>query len=403
MARTFIFSYARADHDQVPDLADFYNDVRKAVRRRIGGEAPVGFFDLEDVDGGEQWRLTLSEALQTLPVMVTLFSASYFQGGYAETEFKAFLMRSNGQGTGILPVLWSPPANPLPQVANELQYHMPKDWKANPEVRAAYEKRGLSYIKRIGKHKDDYIDYCESLAERIIDLSAAPPPPLTAPPDLEALKKEALARIGPEIPRPPGAAGGGPRSVTFIYVAAKRTEIAAIGAGTLLDRYGTDQWQWMPYPPPEPGNSLGEVAVDVAHQKKLFPAVKPADDNVIAHLTEAQRSNSLVVLLIDPRSLKLASYRGYMDKFDKGWQHLNAAAIVVWDSDRPSDDLTRAAHDALAVSYAMKSRSGYFRDGVKSSELLRTEIADTLALLQSAMLKDGVVKRDLPGSPLTTL
>src|SRR5215475_11799851 len=89
----YFLSYARSDLD-----LDKYNCIRRFCKdleeevRRLKGPVPgkICFFDGEDIEPGNKWPDTLSEALCTSRVFVPIYSPTYFTKDYCGREWKLF-------------------------------------------------------------------------------------------------------------------------------------------------------------------------------------------------------------------------------------------------------------------------------------------------------------------------
>src|SRR5262245_44420532 len=88
----FFFSYAHNDVEFDDRALQFYTNVNQRVRI-IAGLKDDGFFDKSRLKAGDDWSVDLVAALGAAPVMVCLYSPSYFASEVCGQELQIFLER----------------------------------------------------------------------------------------------------------------------------------------------------------------------------------------------------------------------------------------------------------------------------------------------------------------------
>lgn len=87
----FFLSYARNDANGYAYLKQFFEDLAREIRRMVPLDAntkytEIGFIDQSDIETGDQWPQTLTEALQTSKTLVCLYSRGYFNSEFCGRE-----------------------------------------------------------------------------------------------------------------------------------------------------------------------------------------------------------------------------------------------------------------------------------------------------------------------------
>src|SRR5262249_2243542 len=156
------------------------------------------------------------------------------------------------------------------------------------------------------KYSDAYTEFVERFARLVLTTAQQPPEPAEIE-DLESLPNAfhdapaTAPRQRPATDRRPG----GPSQVTFI-VAAKDRETMK-GMRKCVDAYGVAARDWKPYQP----TCLVPVALRaqaVAIELGLFAFVDPVDDSLLQKIEDASLKRELVVLIVDPWTVKIPSY-----------------------------------------------------------------------------------------------
>jgi TIR domain len=227
------FSYARADEEGQPLVAEFFKEIASEVRGLLGAAVPdheLAFFDQRDIKLGEQWEHEIASALQTARVLVCLFSPTYFTRFYCGKEMSVFQARREAHQRKhpdakvlppvIIPVTWYPCATRMPRrVADmKLQLH-------EASYPRTYKDEGLNFLKSLTKYKDEYVELRRKLARRIIEAIDTQLEPLDSVPEIDLVDNLFEAA--------PPAQQEGPGAVRFVYVAALNSA-SSLSATVLL-------------------------------------------------------------------------------------------------------------------------------------------------------------------------
>lgn len=395
----FFLSYARRNDRSRALPAD--DDKSKKLIRRLyedlaaeiinGGVTQatklddVGFFDQTGIEPGDKWDDTVAAALRTTRVMLCLFTRSYFNSRVCGQEFEVFRRRvrryaeaNNGQHAPlIIPVLWHRVDRlpVLPRAVVDLQY-------TYDDFNDVYSREGLEYVMRLEKHKDDYQQFLMKMAELIIDVAGQHPletlpeiPPLTQVPNaFEARPAGQVTAQGPQV-----VPENGPSYVHFAYVVGDRQQLANAGAN--LDRYGVDGRSWKPYIP-DVDRPVGLITQRVATDVDLQHEVLPITDTLVEQLKKADETNTIVVLIVDPWTLKVKTYSDRMKEYD-GRNLVSCGVLVVWSG---NEQELGAAEQELRTTVnwtfanTLINNNMYIRPRVASEAELRNEV--TAAIIE---------------------
>ena len=187
----------------------------------------------------------------------------------------------------------------------------------------------------LAENNKPYRKFVAALAERIIAASNDYPLP-----DLEGLEElgnipsafeaQPAAAVAPG----PGPVPSGPRTVRFIFLAARQDELRQVRQE--LTNYGeVDGREWRPYLP-RVDDDIGQLTYAAifdynrASPDKLFPELIPTTTATVEAILDAERNHNVVVVVVDAWTLKLDTYRDFIDKFD-GRFFFNCGALVPWN------------------------------------------------------------------------
>ena len=192
----FFLSYARADASGVADsrpanprpdrkngrdpdhyVAEFFQDLSENVGQliplRVGVTA--GFMD-QEMSGGMKWSGALIHALGTCQILVALLSVRYLKSEWCGKEWHAFTLRQIGPRKGrsfnpqqgnIIPVIWAPLADELPEQVSQLVFS-PKR-RPDPAALSQYRENGVFGLLRMNQ-RDSYDVFTWQLAMHIADV-----------------------------------------------------------------------------------------------------------------------------------------------------------------------------------------------------------------------------------------
>lgn len=402
----FFLSYFHRDAKENVWFKQFYEDLTRdvAVEATLPADAPdttIRFLDRESIQTGDRWDNTLIEALQTSRVFVPVYSKGYFKSEFCGKEYRLFLDRvreyeknkglAEGDAPLVIPVLWGRPSaikKCIPKAIEDISWIQFEDAALGP----LYSNFGLEYLIRMGTSKDSkeytaYQQFLLGIRERIVERANDHPtvPRASKVPALEqicsAFISDTPTGVGVVPAEAAGAAGAaadvpaaaGPEVAWFVYVAGSPTQFTKANIQRTLNCYGTTGgFEWQPYLPST--RKIGIIANNVASEKEVYSQQLAVSDKFIEQLREAEKTNTIVVLIIDPWSLQL--YEGQLSAYDENMLS-NCGAIVLWnDSDEETKQTRATLHGQLKKTFSrnMISRDVFFRESSNETEL-RTALA----------------------------
>lgn len=411
----FFMSYAGRDAVISPDNNDagdpyleiFFKDLAKEVAAKAGldkGLEPpdIGFLAPASIPTGGYWDPALIEALQTSRTFICVYSPSYFNSLSCGKEFQFFLDRLNAHaGPGavppplILPLLWEHP-DTLPKVRppalDAIQF---KD----DDLGAAYAKNGLSYLIR-RSDKDEYDKFVQRFALHLTGVAEQHKdvPELASPPSFEDAKAAFPVSLEEKQKQQASQASPGdvgPRVARFIFVAGQRSEYACVRQK--VDCYDPkDAREWKPYIPAT-DEPVGLTAQRAALDEKLHYEPAHAGPNLLRQLDEAERANIIVILIVDPWSVQVETYRRLMSDYDRRL-FVNCGVLIPWNE---QDDETRSGavklRDALAEVFSrnLTINNPYIHETIPSSAELQKKLTAAIHEVRKRIMQRSHVPRKI--------
>jgi FxsC-like protein len=391
------FSYAREDRTRRLDR--FVDGLRKKLGlcKRLAPDEAV-FFDGESIDAGAPWKQTLSTALRTSRVFLSVCTPNYINSDYCGKEFQVFLERywayerqaaREKPPNLIIPVLWGPPQGSVRDVIKQFQYTKNK-------FPAVYAQEGLAYMMELKAHADDYKKFITRLAETIVAASDAHPMP-----DLAQLRPlENVKSAFHDAAQSESEEGD---RAWFVFVAAKPDELSAMR--TSVDRYrkggGRD---WRPFHP-DVKEPVGLLAQQAASQYNRYFTELPIDGRLFDALDQAERTREPVLVLVDPWTLRVANYGSEMRRLDQNIRD-TCAILVSWNVPDPDTDAERDALTSLLAqtfNYRIKGgRPFHYWGEVGSAAELRARLLDVLAHYTNKEAETTQAKKKIPQEAVVT-
>ena len=400
MGTRFFLSYARQDWKDDEFLRSFFDLLVTEVRAQAAIDAAeVAYRDDANLDMGEQWKAGLPAALAETACLVCILTPTYFTRPYCGRELEFFrqrIARFNPGAPLILPILWIPPSiatPPYPAVVTDLQYG-----KNFPPV---YGEKGLKAIVRNmgGRYRDQWEDIRDGLVKAIVEHPAKHPlPAWTDHPALETMPD--IFAHDPDHPEPAPPSQGGPGKVRFALCAGSAAELSGVN-GAYLDRYGNSNADWKPFHPPSSRRIrplLQAIAAEV-NLESDFVDVSPDNPESLTDLVyQAQKSNTLVLVMVDPWTCRIESYHVLLKEFD-GQNYVNAGTMVPWkDQTREKAEDAQVLMTALEATFPSKVRDARsFRLAVPE-ERFQTELREVLMEVQKEVMRRAEVYNKAEGA-----
>lgn len=409
MAFQFFLSYARLDARgrDGKRMEELYEDLCEEVRKYIGvGEArEMGFRDV-DMGEGQLWSEKIRDALQEANVLVALVSPTYVRRPYCGKEWYVFEERRKlycqAQGKKdsppVIVPLWllQQPIPAMPPCVGRITFD-------SSFLPAAYSKQGLLYVLRrkdTPKGKTAYFDLIERLGQRIYEI--ARDHALPALPTLQSYKdapnafEEATGGQPAVAPARPGSTvRGGPSEARFIYVAARPEELDPVLSDTssYVPAGGED---WKPF-----SDEIVDFCVNRGAMKANFKHNRRpnAHQNLIAELSDALDNNAVAIVVVDPCTAILPSYREALKSYQLH-NFPNCAFIIVWGQSisalrGPRKEVEDALQSTFFLQYNGLGHKKLFKDGIADAEALESEVADTLSFLKALLISYARASRPM--------
>jgi len=415
----FFLSYARRDAkgsngSENPWFQQFSAELARDVGSALGipaavAEKDIEFYDRDGIPAGADWDATLATALQSSKVFVCLYSPSYFNSEYCGKEFQVFDSRVQAyQATLaagaesprlIIPVLWESPdflPNPLPEAVNGIQY-------ADKSLGLEYAQSGLLQMMRM-QQWPLYYQFLKNLVAKIRSEALAH----SLPKDnnlasLKTIKSAFHLQTPPKEGQPPQ--GKGIKIAWLVYAVGKQADYSNVRQ--THHYYGDNGNEWQPYLP-EADDLIGYLASTVATTKGLAPENVYIDNNFIARLQEAEAKNTVVVIIVDPWSLKLQPFQQSLRAYD-GTRLTNCGVVVLWNKqDKETLDQWPTLKAQLQNTFwrNLVFKEVLFQDEVCSVEELRAKLGAAIDEVKRRIYQGGRLQRgqaDMTGEPFPKL
>jgi FxsC-like protein len=387
MASWVFFSYAREDKDEF--LVKFYADLLKEISLvKTMAEDAIGFLDEGDIRIGDDWAGKLTEELRTCKVFLSICTPKYFEPKhkYCGKEFQICLDRqasSKKTSTAMVSVIWGEPAGSVHPRMKKFQY-------MHKSLPASYAEYGLRYIMKLGVFKDDYEQFITSLAKAIVDAGTKYPLPVPTALDPIERVKNAFGKAVKQAASAPDVQ----RNANFSYIVGSPDEICDIPKRLLRDlpsRYGPGGREWRPFYP-EYEDTVGDVAMLETAMQKLFYKELPLE-NLLDRIKEAEAKKEIVVLLVDPWTIRVKTYRDLMKEYDRQ-NFLNCAVLVAWNSLLKTKRQRKEFEEEIAETFQFRAnqyqKSVFYVDSISTEQDLRSTLATTLTELRNKMIQRSV-------------
>lgn len=386
----FFLSYARRDSKGERYLRKFYTDLALRVSKIAGlpsqaRENEIAFFDEQGVEPGDEWDSKIAEGLQTSRVFLCLYSRAYFNSHYCGQEFQAFQDRvkayvikpGSEPFRPMLPVLWGDPkflSQNLPRSVSRLQ-------DRHVDFGQLYSEEGLEYIMRLEKSVE-YQEFLTRLAGRIVHQAESHRLPRVASfrflKDVENAFEENSHRkvdAGHASPDTSGTpVNEGPGVAWFVYLAGRDIDYRSIR--TNIGSYGHfGGGSWMPYRPPIQ-KRIGVLSQTIAAEEDLLLESPSVDDRLVFRLREAEERNTIIIVVVDPWSVRVESLKRFLLAYDQT-RLSNCALLIVWnENDEETTSNTADLQSELMRTLFRTWESGdtFFRARVCNEEDLKREI-----------------------------
>ena len=390
----FFFSYSRIDTG--PYLDKFFEDLRLEVHHKVGRKEisirNIAFRDQSNIEIGVPWSTELTAALAESRMLVCIYTPAYFRSEFCGKEVQVIKSRIDLLGSVdipfIIPVLWENPSIiQVPKGMDKYQYSTIED------TGELYSEKGLNYLIKINKYKDDYMMVLDHLATKIAKVAETK----SLPKYVDAIDIEKTPNYFSVSNKTENAAkisNLGPRLAQFIFIAGKKQELFSLKQH--VENYDVNGWSWKPF---DEENEVGIIAQNVATSKRMhFSSIEFGPD-LINKIKEAELNNSLVIIIVDPWTVKISSYKEFLSNYDNT-NYINSGLLVPWNF---SDDETTQEKNQLqenlhqALSHCIAGNRSQVRDEILSLEELAGCISSAIDEAHLRIMKFAQVFRKLEG------
>ena len=386
----FFLSFASADWRQgaKDDLKIVFADLE--AKLKSFGFTGRGFFSSRDIGRGQDWEKELLRVLPASHVIVPAYSPNYFKSAWCGREWEVFWRRQQENRVNppvdvraeevILPLIWTADFLELPSRVPNVQY------KVSVSDAPVYMERGLGYLMQSRKkYPGKYEDFVHRFATELANM----------------IKKQGAdkMRLLPEVYKMdlpfPDTYKWGLKHVRYVFLAGRYDEMQHIRA--TLTPYGQfeNRRDWRPCFP-NIDRAAGDIARAVAQEngKDGHEFVEPGGSAaLLTALREANDRNNVIVVVVDPWSLSLHSFREFVEKFDSE-SFPTSGVIVSWNgNDGETPHHLPVLKNRLADHFGGRvAREEYYNPQVANPEELRDAIVATFAAAQERLLGAGHIR-----------
>jgi FxsC-like protein len=404
----FFFSYACANAQGEADayVSKFFNDLVFEIQQKAQPpvQGQIGFRDWDNIGTGDILPQKLIDGLRTCKIFVPLYSPLYFTREACGKEWHAFTERlaehaktsANPQELPplIMPVWWVPVdlhKCGLPASITSLKYtydHLSKEY----EFGEKYKNEGLLQLLQLDD--PDYKKFVTRFAMRMREVCKAHV--LT---DAQALAWDGLPNaFQPVAAAATAPAPAGPGHVEFLIAAGCAPQFAHVPARQAC--YGDRPENWRPYHP-QFAKRIGPLVQMTAGAADLTSLLVDVGPGLRDRLKQAKNKQNIVVLIVDPWSLDVASIADHLGEYDE-LDLWNCTAFVTWNDDDLETQHKRPALKQKVVEiFENKTAPGRdtntFRDDINSLKKLEGDLAEALVQIQQRIVERGKVMRKAEG------
>ncbi len=381
----FVLSYARNDGE--PLVRKFFNRLCFELSTMYPGEKEAGFMDTQGIPVGSIWQETLGGKLQSTPVLVPVFSPSFFASHNCGQEVQAFLERIQLYASSnprpavtprcILPVTWVWPNLTVHPALKDFQYQ-----DVSYPQKYLDKIVGLRMLVELKHKRDQFLTFSNRLAVAINDAllaqaRAALPPGQT---DYRELPNAfAAANASPVV--------SGPKSVKFAYVAPTRAELGLVRANVAT--YGAEGRDWRAFDPACP-SGIGLLSEGVAAKLKMPYDALPLDAQFADRVDAAHATKGQVVFVIDSWAAKVSAYDKFFTDVDRD-KYSDCPVLVPLNY---RDEENRSKHVELMEALTRKLPNRAARGSLLISFVdefdYEAQLGRTLAARQNELLATAV-------------
>ncbi len=398
----FFLNYSRSDV-QNPYVKLFFESLIEELRSKLGlggnvGADEIGFRDLSDLKVGENWSAELANELQSSRALVSLYSPGFFNSEYCGREFEVFRSRllaynKDNPPPLIFPVLWEMDSSVLKSIKKKVPGIQYTAGIFDEEYEnAKYEKEGLRYLILRNDHKRFLHFFAKMMKEELekhMDANQQHKvPPLATLPDLEKVESAWSSKAVPLPQSPPASESEGPSVAKFFFVAGPATDYNGIRKQVVCYNNHGGRF-WSPFLP-DVKKQVQLISGSAAEQAKATYFDFPVDDTLLKKIQDAEEKNTIVVLVVDPWSVEVQTYRDLLKACDNT-ALTNCGVIIAWNiRDHETSERQSALRERIRETFkkTFKLKHIYFRDSASSPEELEKELCTAIIEIRGKLMQD---------------
>ncbi len=401
MSYFFFFSYA--ENQGYKKLLDkFYNNLIDEFHDQLGDrkKEEIGFRE-EEIEIGESRSESLANALRTSQVFIYIHSPTYFRNELCGKEWFFFRRRIeeyveghpgiiDNMPTFMFPVFWTPTIE-VPRCVVDIQLF-------SRDLGEVYKKEGLRNIMKLDKYKDDYEIIINRLVKKIVWATRKHQlPEFKNNPDIKGVKSFFQENLVQE-----NSERDGLKCSQFVYVAAKRDEI--LGKKKDVAAYGSGGYAWKPYFP-EYDKKIGIIAHDVAESENFIYLYEQFNINrLITKIEDAKKRSIIIIIIIDPWTLRLNSYLKIMQEY-AGQSFYNSAILSTlnYDDIDTDSEVCEQLKNEIRTTFKYHNNPDMFRSEISSVTDLKDAISMIIDKVRSKILNNAPIYKRFHGDKYVTL
>jgi FxsC-like protein len=390
----------------------FFDELAREVRRIAAlphrvKENEIGFFDKRGIESGDKFDDRLAKALQSSRVLVCLYSRAYFRSDYCGKEFSFFQARieqymaasatKNERPRVILPVLWDREervAKWLPSSIHEIQYK-------HADYGDIYAKEGLLNLMRQQRYKADYAEFIDQFAGKLVAVTEEwKLPQLDPSPKMKTVTSAWSVKTAAPNSEACEPTHHGTDVAHFVFVAGRKSDLVKIKQK--VDCYGSEGGRdWLPFYPHEP-KTVGWISQTLALAADVEYVPLPISESLLQNLRHAEATNTIVIVVVDPWSIHLETYRKKLDAYDQENFNVNSAILVLWNqADSETKDNDEKLRCLVEQSFFRTSISNTnFRNSIGSIEEFRLAITSAIFDVRNRINRKAKLFRTVGATPL---
>lgn len=387
---SFFLSYA--SRDRVPSgreseatgqndlIRVFFNDLHQAMDGL--GYPDGGFFDKLRLEA--KWKSELQIGLASSRVLVPLYSPNYFKSPYCGKEWETFNRRFAENESHryadvvtskvILPVFWkAPPVFP----SEVTKYQI--DYESYP---ADYKKYGLEFLMGFKRKSAAYKKFVLDFSLKLRELAEGQGKPKVR----DLLDFETLN------PPFPGNNQPGLKVVRCVFVAGMKHEMANLRTSSTSYANFQDRTDWRPCYPDLDRDVKGIVTGPATADNRTVVYLMPSSD-LLGQLRDAKRLNNIIVVVVDPWSVKLPDLHKFLQEFDAE-EFPNSAVLVNWNGKDPETTASATNLQNMLQNYfrGRLGRKEFHRDPVSSVEGMEQAVVEAFGAIQARLIELGKIR-----------